>query len=216
MIRKIKKIIKLITDFKTTRVLLSYRFQGYFTEIGWFVSLKAKRPLNQTGEPIPWTTYSYTYFIKNLLTKKMDVFEYGSGNSTLFYAKYVKSVIAVEHDLNWYQELKKDLPKNVTLIHQPLDYHGDYCRVIKQSKQQYDIIIIDGRDRNSCINNSLHSLKPNGIIVLDDSERKEYRKGIEQLLKYKFKRIDFWGFAPNFFQNRCTSVFYKNKILQIS
>jgi hypothetical protein len=57
--------------------------------------------------------------------------------------------------------------------------------------------------------NSVDSLTANGVMILDDSERADYIKGIEFLQTRGFKRLDFWGIAPGIFFNKCTSVFYK-------
>jgi hypothetical protein len=46
---------------------------------------------------------------------------------------------------------------------------------------------------------------------LDDSERKEYKKGIEYLQQSGYRKIDFWGIAPGIFFNKCTSIFYRDK-----
>ena len=57
---------------------------------------------------------------------------------------------------------------------------------------------------------SLEALSPIGVIILDDSERKEYSERISLLVKNNFKRIDFWGIAPGILYRKCTTIFYKN------
>ena len=46
-------------------------------------------------------------------------------------------------------------------------------------------MFIDGRDRVKCIQNSIDRVKPKGIIVLDNSEREEYKDGIMLLKDWK-------------------------------
>lgn len=41
----------------------------------------------------------------------MIVFEYGSGGSTLFFQKYVKKIISIEHNRIWYKKMLKFLRK---------------------------------------------------------------------------------------------------------
>ena len=77
------------------------------------------------------------------------------------------------------------------------------------SKKKYEIIVIDGRDRVNCIKHSLKALKVNGVIILDDSERREYIKGRRYLMKNGFNNIDFWGISPGTFMKKCTTIFYK-------
>ena len=55
---------------------------------------------------------------------------------------------------------------------------------------------------------SVNLLSSSGVIVLDDSEREEYKDGVNYLLQNKFKRLDFWGIAPTVLFKKCTSLFY--------
>ena len=139
----------------------------------------------------------------------MDLFEFGSGNSTFFYSEKVNSVTTVEHNQAWYEKVSTRKKNNVTLLFVPLDENDKYCRSAIESGKKYDLIIIDAEDRVNCIINCLDALKENGIIILDDSERKEYLEGVEFLLKNFFKKIDFWGIAPGVLLKKCTTIFYK-------
>lgn len=87
--------------------------------------------LNGKASPLtdeqPWITFAAIEFLKQILTKDMRVFEYGTGGSTLFFAKRVKEVISIEHDCVWSQKvidlLEKKKYKNVkiSLIEPKLD-----------------------------------------------------------------------------------------------
>jgi len=209
LIDKIKKVITYIIKLKTSRMLLAMHNNGYFVETGWFNSIKYKIPLDGNLNPIPWTTYSFIEYIKGYLNKEMELFEYGCGNSTLFYAERVKSVVTVEHDEQWYKKINEKIQTNVKLIYISAENSNEYCKSIELDNKTYDVIIIDGRHRNDCICCSPAYLKQDGIIVLDDSERNDYEEGIKYLLDNNFKKIDFWGIAPMYFNNKCTSVFFK-------
>jgi hypothetical protein len=50
------------------------------------------------GEPIPWFSHPLIDFLKDRLSKDMTVFEYGCGNSTLWWADRVRSVTGVKND----------------------------------------------------------------------------------------------------------------------
>jgi protein-L-isoaspartate O-methyltransferase len=47
--------------------------------------------------------------LERRLNKTLSVFEYGSGYSTLFYARCARSVISVEYDQAWYSEHRPSL-----------------------------------------------------------------------------------------------------------
>jgi hypothetical protein len=62
----------------------------------------------------------------------------------------------------------------------------------------------------NCIKQSIDSLSPAGVMVLDDSERDEYKEGIAFLRTKNFRSIEFWGIAPGIFFRKCTTVFYRD------
>ncbi len=206
---KIKKIIGYLTDLGMSRTLLSMQNNGYLIETGWLNSYKKKQPIDKNNIPIPWVTYSFIEFIKPFLTSEKTLFEFGSGNSTLFYASKVKHVFTAEHNREWFEKINNIVPSNVTIKFFELD-GLDYVRSILLFDNKFDIVIIDGRKRNECIKNTVNKITETGIIVLDDSERSDYNEGIDFLAANGFLKIDFWGPSPGYFHNKCTSIFYKN------
>lgn len=78
---------------------------------GWFKSYYKKESIDKEYNPIPWNTYPFIKFIGPRLKKNLNVFEYGCGNSTLWYSKRVKSIIAVENDKDWFEKIKSQLPR---------------------------------------------------------------------------------------------------------
>ncbi len=211
MSSKIEKIVYFVKHPKLFKRLVSMGFDGYFKDIGWIDSYIRRIPIDKDGNPLPWVTYSFIDFISDRLNRRMKVFEFGSGNSTLWYAAYVDHVYSVEHDYKWYKNLKGELPENVSLFHCDLEYDGAYSKFIKRFDQRFDIVIVDGRDRLNCIRNAVDTLKEDGVIVLDDSERECYGSGVDRLAETGFKRLDFWGISPGLFYKKCTTVFYKEK-----
>lgn len=205
---KLQKLWHYISRPGFSRLLLSLMHNGYLLEIGWFKTYFTKNSIDVKGNPIPWTTYSYIEFIKTYLKPNMRLFEYGAGNSTLFYAKYIKQLISVEHDLTWFNKIKTVISDNCKLIFSDLS-SDEYICPNDMKNNTFDIIIVDGRRRNECIAKCEAHIKESGIIILDDSEREDYMEGIEYLTKKGYKRLDFWGIAPRYFHNKCTTVFYK-------
>ena len=192
------------------------QINGYLYQTGWQQSVKKGKPVTQHNEPLPWVTYPFIEFIRNRLTKNMNIFEYGCGNSTLWYAKKVKSVTSVEHNLKWYNKIRLQLPGNCSIFYQDLEYDGRYSKFSSSLNKKFDIIIVDGRDRVNCLKSSLNALASDGIIVLDNSERPSYKEGINYIKSYQFKELDFWGIAPGITFNMSTTIFYrKNNCLNL-
>ena len=123
------------------------------------------------GNPIPWLTYPAIEFLKKRIKKDFSVFEYGCGNSTLWWASRVKEVQSIEHDKEWYARIISKIPENVSISHIELEYGRNYSNKIKEFKNRFDIVVIDGRDRVNCAMNCLDALKSDGVIIWDNSDR---------------------------------------------
>lgn len=164
----------------------------------WLASIVSRK--TSPEEDMPWLSYEAISWLNNDLKKDMATFEYGSGGSTLYFAKRVKKHVAVEHDLKWYEivkeRLKQEKINNVELLYVPLDGAGaeNYSNAICGYAGTFDIILIDGRNRNSCAAIASRKIAGDGCIVFDNSDRTEYFKALERLAQ--FDRKDFRGFGP--------------------
>lgn len=190
--------------------LFLLRVGGILKEDGWFRSFREGRSVDSHGNPIPWITYPAIEFILRRIHPDMSVFEYGCGASTLWWAQRVKEIDACEHDLSWYQEVVRNVPANVKVHHVPLVYGGEYSRLVSSLNKQFDVIVIDGRDRVNCAMNALSALKHDGIIIWDNSDRQDYREGYNYLFDNGFKKIEFVGLAPIAVCKAETALFYRS------
>lgn len=178
--------------------------------MGWFESFRAKQAIGRDGRPIPWITYPCLSFLEERVGTSMNVFEYGCGNSTLWWASRVQRVTSCEHNRSWYDEVKKTAPSNVELHHIPLERDGAYSRLVAKFHRKFDIIFIDGRDRVNCIKQSLNALSMNGVVILDNSDESEYNEALQFLLVNNYKFLHFRGPGPINFTVWCTTIFYKH------
>lgn len=207
---KYASLLQVLSQPSKLKSLLSFNHKGYLHDIGWFKAFNSKSPVDGEENPIPWVTYSFIDFIKERIKKQHTVFEFGSGNSTFFYAKYAGIVVSVEHDKEWYDKIVKEKPENSEMIFCELVRGGDYCKMPVKLEETFDIIIVDGRDRVNCCKQAVDALSPTGVIVLDDSEREFYREAVDFLLKKRFKQLAFTGISPGLFYRKATSVFYRD------
>ncbi|WP_146749543.1 hypothetical protein [Ensifer adhaerens] len=95
-------------------------------QMGWLESAKQHKPMTADGEPCPWYTYPMLHFLGTRQLADLRVFEYGSGNSTLWWSRKAKSVVSVEHDRDWFELISKQSPANVTYNYRELVEGGDY------------------------------------------------------------------------------------------
>jgi hypothetical protein len=207
LLRQIKKI-------KILDLELNVQFvkRGYLKDMGWIESRKTKLPVDRFGNAIPWITFPSLAFLNDRVKEDMQVFEYGSGNSTLWFSQRVGKVISVEHDGEWYATMK-----DLVASHSNVDYllrgraNDLYAETIKEVGDLFDIIVLDGRDRVKCCLNSVKYLKSDGIIIWDNSDRIKYLDGYTYLNAMGFKRLDFYGLGPINPNSWCTSIFYRDE-----
>ena len=189
--------------------LLALR-EEYLKPVGWFRSRSQAEPVDEAGDPLPWITYAAIDFLNGRVGHDMRVFEFGSGNSTRWWAQRTKSVVACEHDETWFRRVQATMPENVTLLYHELVAGGEYCRSVLSASGPFHVIVVDGWDRNDCAQTASHALQPDGVVVWDNSERPEYDAGIAELMAAGFRRIDFTGLGPINAHPWRTTLFYKS------
>ncbi len=183
--------------------------ESFLHQSGWYNSLVKGKPLSNSGEEIPWLNYGFFYFLQSRLTKEQVLFEYGSGASTVYFAEKVKKVVSVEHDNEWYKKVFDAKPKNVDVVFEALDVNGKYCSKINEYDEQFDIVLVDGRDRVNCIKKAVRKLSSKGVIILDNSNRDRYASVFLWEGLKDFKHITFTGILPGGFKPDATTVFYR-------
>lgn len=156
------------------------------------------------GSDLPWWTYRATDVVDSFLQGRRGaakVFEYGSGASTVWLARRSAVVHSVEHDEQWAGILSPRLEAfgHVTLHrtppaaavgpssapsgrrgHEHLDF-AEYVRTIEHVGGPFDLIVVDGRARMSCLSAAVSHLAPDGIIVVDNSRRRRYQLVLNSL-----------------------------------
>jgi hypothetical protein len=105
----------------------------FLTSTGWRRSVDEGAAVDADG-PVPWFTYPAIRFLHRIARRTWRVLEYGSGNSTRWWAARVAEVVAVEHDPAWAGPLRRDLPPNVRLIERVMDdlLDDDSDRVLRE------------------------------------------------------------------------------------
>lgn len=181
---------------------------NFFETSGWVRSLIDQRPVNSSGEPIPWFTYPSIDFLEGFDKSQWDVFEWGGGNSTKWWASRVNSIVTVEDNAEWFNEIKTQLPDTVNLVLQ--EGEDAYSGFINCSEDMYDVIVVDGSYRVACAREAVKHIKYSGIIVFDNSDVENHAEAQRFLTEQGFYRMDFWGLIPSYLYKNCTSIYFKN------
>ena len=162
--------------------------QGY----GHARSRAEQKPVDAQGQPIPWLTYPCIEYLNQLDLSAMRVFEWGSGNSSKWFARRCKEIISVESDQDWYNYVKQELQANQTLL---FAEESNYAEVIGDYGD-FDLIIVDALRRYDCAEKALTHLKPGGFILLDNSD---WHPNSCEMLRQKAPdliQVDFHGLGP--------------------
>ena len=101
-------------------------YRGWLDEVGWVRTSLKGEPMTRDGKPLPWMTYPAIRFLEARLSRSMEVFEFGAGNSTLWWAERVDRIDSCEHDAKWYERIRARMPSNASVTHCPLETDGDY------------------------------------------------------------------------------------------
>ncbi len=188
---------------------LVYSSRSMLRKLGYIESAKTKRPCRRDGSPIPWMNYHVIQFLEERLTKDLSLFEYGSGNSTCFYASLVDNVISLEEDEEWYAYVKQTMPSNVKLLLFDAGSQGNYCESAGRQDRKFDVIVVDASERVACIMQAPAALTDKGVIILDDSQFGPHARGTDFLVNQGFRKLDFEGLKPNSIRAYRTTVFYR-------
>lgn len=164
----------------------------------------------------PWWAEGVWKFVSNRLDKNKTVFEWGSGSSTLCLSNVAMRVVSVENDVEWFKKIKLKVPNNVELKfisdlgpsdNDPGDPYGytsasllfgnkdftDYVKLI-DDYGKFDLIVVDGRSRPSCIAHAISKIINDGMLLVDDPWRDHYKRGIDLIpknwIRHDFKSIE--------------------------
>jgi hypothetical protein len=182
---------------------------SYLYTTGWLRSYRTGRPVTMSGSPLPWYTYPAIAFLAERVQPGTRVFEYGAGNSTLWWLSRGCEVVACEHDPDWFEAVQRQT-------------QGAAVQVFRQENDQsyateaaanglFDVVVIDGLDRVECAKACVSALNDTGVVIFDNTDRQEYREGFECLRNAGFRRLDLDGLAAlNTFASR-TSIFYRTR-----
>lgn len=140
-------------------------------------------------------------FMESVIPRQASVLEFGSGGSTIWFARRAKKVVSFEHDAGWHEALritlKKRRLKNVDLILDP-EYIFKGC---PELTEKFDIILVDpiarinGRiiqSRFLCVRTSYENLKPGGYLFLDDANNIICKEAVEFLRSLGWEEKFFW------------------------
>jgi hypothetical protein len=175
---------------------------------GQFRSIRQWASVDRDGNPIPWYAYPAIEYIKQLDISDKTVFEYGSGNSSIFWSRRCRKLVSVESDREWYSKVQPMMPDGADYLF--LSRKEEYIKSITRYPYDFDVIIIDGLHRYECALEALTKLKHDGFIILDNSDWME--KTSELLRSSDLIEVDMSGFGPINNYTTTTSFYFRRGV----
>jgi hypothetical protein len=195
-----------------------FRFSKYYlNEVGWILSARKKQSIDKNGSPLPWLTYPAIKFLEGKAEKlnKCNVLEYGSGNSTKWWANKNVNIHSVESDAKYFRAIQEINDERINIILRSKE-HGIYENSAIEFNKKFDVVVIDGIRRLECAKCSMPIMSENSVVILDNSKRDELVQVYKLYLNHGYQSIDFYGPTPISPIESCTTIFYKEKnILEI-
>jgi predicted O-methyltransferase YrrM len=156
------------------------------------------------GRPraFPWMLFEEVDVIRDLLVtlRPERCLEWGAGYSTVFFPKFLSpgaQWLTIEHDVDWAASISR-LAKHpaVNVVHVPAKptmgintgiRQDDFKQYVDYPSKfaKYDFILVDGRDREDCLNKGHAILASGGVIVLHDANRPRYAPALSAY-RYRF------------------------------
>jgi hypothetical protein len=186
----IKKILRRLVPYGVLATLRNIKILSI--DFGQYASMRRWECVDRSNHPIPWYSYPATEYIQQLDLSDKAIFEYGSGNSTLFWSTRCRRLVSIDDNVQWYNKVKGKLPPNV-------EYHlceekEEYVNSICQSRNKFDIVIVDGSHRYECSLKAIQNLKKDGFIILDNSDW--FDKSSKAFRNSNLIEVDMSGFGP--------------------
>jgi hypothetical protein len=171
---------------------------------GHLASLRDGVAVDCAGLPVPWFTYPAIEFLRQLDFSTMSIFEFGSGQSTLFWEQRARRVVSVESNEHWYASVKGRVGPRVTLT--LANGAKEYAGALSACDGKFDVIVVDGVFRAECCEAAGEKLNAGGMVILDNSER--YPELAARLRAAGLLQVDMNGFGPVNDYTWTTSFFF--------
>lgn len=179
-----------------------------FVGSGHFRSSFARKAVDRRGNPLPWYTYPAIEFLRSQgpFTGR-TVLEFGSGQSSLWWAANGASVLALEDDAAWGATVRAGSAIDLRIVD-----GRDCARFLDESRailagRMFDVIVVDGLFRSDAARLALDYLKPDGALICDNAEGYGF---FEALAGSGLRRVDFYGNAPGVVLQHSTSIFFRD------
>ncbi|MEE2659582.1 MAG: class I SAM-dependent methyltransferase [Candidatus Latescibacterota bacterium] len=164
-------------------------------------------PVDSCGEPVPWYTYPAIDYLSNLDFSDARIFEFGTGQSTLFWERRAREVIAVDLEAEWVEFVRaRTASAGTRVLHRPAEH--DFVSAIEEPGGLFDVVVVDSKPRNLALPAAMSRLSEDGVIIFDNSDWypelfRRIRSQQDSLV------VDFHGYSPGAIRPYTTSLIFR-------
>jgi len=132
----------------------------------------------------PWIVPESLDYLKSIVQPHWYVFEWGSGGSTIFFARHCRHIISIEHHKKWHtwtsEKLRAEgLARKATVLYVPgvkdvphearFEHYSN--AILDYPDKHFNLVFVDGEasSRGYCVTNALAKVRPGGYLLLDNS-----------------------------------------------
>lgn len=155
------------------RILLDVVYRD-LTIVGQARSIMSGKAVDAQGNPVPWLNYAANDLIRELIASRTltNVFEFGSGQSTLFFAKQDSvRYTGVETDRTYYRMMGLDAGADyfLNVLFREKGDHSVIADLLDEA--QPDLIIVDSdlESRPGHLKLALDHMTHRTIVLVDDA-----------------------------------------------
>ncbi len=120
---------------------------------------------------LPWLGFRAIKYLDHLIQPDWNILEFGSGMSTIWFARRCASLVSIETNRAWHAAVTAMLAQRGL---QNVNY-----RIVTQSEGHlledyedsfFDLVLVDGVSRDQAMITALKKVKPGGYVYLDNSD----------------------------------------------
>lgn len=139
----------------------------------------------------PWWNDRAIRYLAQQLRPGDQVFEWGSGASTIWLVDHAAKVISIEHDPDWVAKVTARCPAaDIRAIPDSQDY---ITAIDEFADDSFDVVIVDGLHRPECLRQGAPKVKPGGLLILDDTDMRKNAHARKTALP-DWKKVSYTGF----------------------
>ena len=141
----------------------------------------------------PWLNYDLLRWVQGF--RPATVLEWGSGSSTLWFARLPARVVSTEHDPVWHEKVQREAVRHGLdpVIRLQVSREGYQAAARPEfGASRPDLILIDGNWRAECLREALDWIRKGAKAIFHDAQAEEHRPALHSL-PAEFQKRESYG-----------------------